>query len=483
MTNLGASLSSCFTILDNLPTGACVFRDDFTVLFWNVRLEEWTGVKRRDILGANILVQFPRLKEPRFFHRLEDVLKNGLPTIFSSKLHQYFFPSPLPNGEMRHQRTTVVPLENSGTDVFWGLVVVEDVTDLKKTIADYKTMRDNALEEVRIRKEAEERFRNTFNINPDGITIERLSNEIIVDVNDRWLAATGYRRGDVIGKSREDLNMVVNPILRENLLEEIRREGVVVNREIPIRIKDGSIRTELLSLCLFYIDEEPFILSIGKDITDFRETQERLRTSLREKEVLLKEIHHRVKNNMQTISSLLSLQAQEVHDEKVTRIIAKSMNRIHAMAMIHETLYSTESMVHIELGIYLEKLLEKIQAAMISESQNVVIQTQSDEINLLPDQAIPCALVVNELVSNSIEHAFPDRRPGTIRVEARRQDGHVRLTVSDDGIGLPADEEKDGKKTSLGLKLVNMLVKYQLCGTIEEAGGDGTNYRIVFRIK
>lgn len=472
-----------FTILDHLPSGACVLRNDLSVLFWNTRLEEWTGINRNDIVGTDILERFPRLKEPRFSLRLEDALKGGLPTIFSSKLHQYFIPAPLPDGKMRQQRTTITSIDMPDSGELYALVIIEDVTDLKKTIGDYKAMRDSALEEVKVRKEAEDRFRNAFNINPDGITIERLSNNIIVDVNDSWLIATGYRRGEVIGKSKEDLNMLVRPATRDQLLEEVQREGVVVNRELPIRVKDGSIRTELISLCLYYIAEEPFVLFIGKDITEFRETQEKLRTSLREKEVLLKEIHHRVKNNMLTISSLLSLQAQEAKDERISGIVAKCMNRIQAMAMIHETLYSTESMAQIELGAYLDKLLKKIQSALVQDSEKILLKTESDEISLSPDQAIPCALVVNELVSNSIEHAFPGGRSGEITVQSHLQGDEVRLIVSDNGIGKTDGLDQLETSSSLGLKLVKSLVIYQLNGTIEESREEGTRYSIVFSIQ
>jgi PAS domain S-box-containing protein len=471
-----------FTLFDHLPTGACVLQNDLSVIFWNARLEEWTGIIRDDIIGKNIVERFPRLQEPRFYCRLEDAVRDGLHTIFSSKLHHYFIPAPLPDGQMRKQRTTLRSLDIPEFEEFCALVIIEDVTDLTKTIGDYRAMRDSALEEIRVRKEAEERFRNAFDINPDGITIERLSNNIIVDVNESWLTATGYRRGEVIGKTKEDLNMFARPAAREQLLEEVQREGVVVNHELPVRIKDGSIRTELVSLCLFYIAQEPFVLSIGKDITDFRDTQEKLRASLREKEVLLKEIHHRVKNNMLTISSLLSLQAQEARDERVSRMAAKCMNRIQAMAMIHETLYSTESMAQIELGAYLEKLLNRIQSALVHDTEKILLKTESDEINLSPDQAIPCALVINELVSNSIEHAFPGGRPGTITVQSRLQGDKVRLTVSDNGIGKTDEPAQSERNSSLGLKLVQSLVVYQLNGTIEESKGDGTRFIIVFTV-
>ena len=484
MVNNG-SVTPEFNILDRLPTGACVLRNDFSILFWNARLEEWTGISRDAILGTNILKQFPLLKEPRFHKRLESVLEGGLPAIFSSKLHKYFIPSPLPGGQMRQQQTTVTPLDISDSEVRRALVIIEDVTDLTKTVRDYKTMRDSALEEVKVRKETEERLRTTFNTNPDSTTIERLSDGVIIDVNESFISAYGaYSRDEVIGRTLEDLNIFVSPDDRNQLLSELKKSGVILNRELQVQPKEGPIQTRLASICLFMIDGEPHIQSISKDITELREIQKRLQTSLKEKEVLLKEIHHRVKNNMFTISALLSLQAQDAKDERITKMVGESMNRIQTMAMIHETLYSTESLAEIELGAYLGNLCEKIQSALISDHDKISLKTESDEIKLSPDQAIPCALAVNELVSNAIEHAFPGDRSGVITVESRLHGNKdVQVTIFDNGVGLSGVKDKLEKRSSLGLKLVEALAVDQLNGTFEMTSENGTKSSITFQIQ
>ena len=473
-----------FNILDRLPTGACVLQSDFTVLFWNVRLEEWTGLNRDAIVGTSILKQFPQLEEPRFYQRLEDVLERGLPAIFSSKLHKYFIPSLLPDGQMRQQRTTVTPLHISDSEVRRALVIIEDVTDLTKTVGNYKAMRDSALEEVKVRKEAEERFRTAFNINPDPTMIERLNDGVIIDVNESFLAVFGTQREDIVGNTVENLDYLVSEVTRDQLLEELLKDGAIVNRELQMQQKDGSIITALTSICLFNIDGEPHIQSTGKDITELRETQKKLQSSLKEKEVLLKEIHHRVKNNMLTVSALLSIQAREANDDRITRMVAESKNRIQAMAMIHETLYNTESLAHIDLGMYLANLCEKIQSALVSDSEKIILKTESDEITLSPDQAIPCALAVNELVSNSVEHAFPGDRSGVITVESRlRGNKEVQLKVSDNGIGISDDNDRSGTSSSLGLKLVKALAVDQLKGTFEVTRENGTQFSITFQVQ
>jgi PAS domain S-box-containing protein len=473
-----------FNILDRLPSGACVLRDDFTVLFWNARLEEWTGLNRDAIVGTSILKQFPQLEEPRFYQRLEDVLKSGLPAIFSSKLHKYFIPSLLPDGQMRQQRTTVTPLHKTDPEVSLALVIIEDVTDLTKTVEDYKSMRNNALEEVKVRKEAEERFRTAFHTNPDPTMIERLSDGVIIDANESYIARTGFLREEIIGSTVEELNFLVPPVNRNQLLEELQKNGVINNRELQVRQKDGSIITALTSICLFNIGGEPHIQSISKNITELRDTQKQLQSSLKEKEVLLKEIHHRVKNNMLTVSALLSIQAREANDDRITKMVAESKSRIQAMAMIHEALYSTESLAEIELGAYLANLCERIQSALVLNSEKITLKAESDEITLSPDQAIPCALAINELVSNSVEHAFPGGRSGVITIESRlRGSRDVQLIVSDNGIGMSDNSDQSEEGSSLGLKLVKALAVDQLNGTFEVTRENGTQFSITFQIR
>jgi PAS domain S-box-containing protein len=345
-------------------------------------------------------------------------------------------------------------------------------------------MRDSALEEVKVRKEAEERFRTAFHTNPDPTMIERLRDGIIIDVNESFIAASGLTREEIVGNTVENLDYLMSEVTRDQLLEELLKDGAIVNRELQMQQKDGSIITALTSICLFNIDGEPHIQSTGKDITELRETQKKLQSSLKEKEILLKEIHHRVKNNMLTVSALLSIQAREANDDRITRMVAESMNRIQAMAMIHEALYSTESLAHIDLGMYLANLCERIQSALVLDSEKITLKAESDEITLSPDQAIPCALAINELVSNSVEHAFPGDRSGVITVESRlRGSRDVQLIVSDNGIGISDDRDRPGKSSSLGLKLVKALAVDQLNGTFEVTRGNGTQFSITFQIQ
>lgn len=212
-----------------------------------------------------------------------------------------------------------------------------------------------------------------------------------------------------------------------------------------------------------------------RDVTERKRMEEAIQASLLEKEVLLQEIHHRVKNNLQVAGSLLSLQSGQVKDPEVKRALQESRQRIQAMAMIHETLYNGPNLAAIELSSYLQSLVQYLQRAL---KGNVLVRMAvvSEDIRLNLDQAMHCGLIVNELVTNALKHAFPSGREGTIRVEAHLIGGReVELTVSDNGVGLP-DELDFTRLPSLGLQLVKGLTERQLRGGMEIRRQAGTTF-------
>ena len=243
------------------------------------------------------------------------------------------------------------------------------------------------------------------------------------------------------------------------------------------------------------------------EIVKRKEAEARMRASLEEKEVLLKEIHHRVKNNLQVVSSLLYLQSESVSDTEVLDVLTESQNRIRSMALVHERLYRTEDLARIDFPEYIRDLAAYLVSSYNVDAPLVSLRLDADEIVLDVDRAIPCGLIINELVSNSLKHAFsprpaalPDGASVTgqeaegsqigaansdgneIFIELRaEQDGQLRLLVGDNGAGLP--ENMDWRDTqSLGLLLVNNLVR-QLRGAIELSRHDGTQFEIRFNAR
>jgi PAS domain S-box-containing protein len=211
-----------------------------------------------------------------------------------------------------------------------------------------------------------------------------------------------------------------------------------------------------------------------QDITDQQAVQSRLEASLREKEVLLKEVHHRVKNNLQVISSLLALQANSSREDSVRQGLMKSQRRIMAMASIHETIYGHESLSHLDCHAYVASLIHEL-----SEIHHSEVNIEMDVSGYLHiDQAVPTGLIINELISNALEHAFPAQRAGTISVRLNSAEDSVVLCVQDDGVGIESNAG-NGSRPTLGGKLVDALTE-QLGGRLNTTVESGTRIEIVF---
>ncbi|MFH1571064.1 MAG: PAS domain S-box protein [Gemmatimonadota bacterium] len=217
---------------------------------------------------------------------------------------------------------------------------------------------------------------------------------------------------------------------------------------------------------------------VVQDITERKEAEEQIRTSLAEKEVLLKEIHHRVKNNLQIVSSLLHLQSANLEDEALLRAFDDSQHRIRTMALIHEELYQSGDLARIDFVGYVRRLTDNLFESFGVDAERIALSVAVDNVLLTIDKAIPLGLVVNELVSNSLKYAFPGSRRGQIRIAlAAAADGSFALTVGDDGVGLPAAIDVE-TADSLGLRLVTSLAS-QLKARVEVDRAAGTTFRLI----
>jgi len=219
-----------------------------------------------------------------------------------------------------------------------------------------------------------------------------------------------------------------------------------------------------------------------KDITARKRADEQIKASLREKEVLLKEIHHRVKNNLQVITSLLNLQSNAVAAPEVVAMFMESQNRIRSMALIHEKLYQSADLAKIDFAEYVDSLTSYLYRTYAVNPSLIKLTMSIENVYLDVEAALPCGLMINELVSNSLKYAFPHERQGQITIAlARQNDGRLALRVHDNGVGLPEGLDVRNSK-SLGLKLVNILTK-QLGGDLAYQQNDGTKFKVVFRGK
>lgn len=220
------------------------------------------------------------------------------------------------------------------------------------------------------------------------------------------------------------------------------------------------------------------ISMIAHDITQKKKQAEKINESLKEKELLLKEIHHRVKNNLQIISSIINLQSASIQDEQIVEILRESKNRIYTMATIHENLYQSEQFSSIQFNSYLKKLVGNILSSYNSTTLNITVHYHLEDIELSLDQAIPCGLIVNELLTNVVKYAFPDRDKGELTIELYQDNRKIKLIFADNGIGLPDDLDIQ-QTTTLGLQLVSTLIN-QLDGEFKLSTKKGTNFLITF---
>ncbi|EKO06172.1 MASE1 domain-containing protein [Leptospira interrogans] len=269
----------------------------------------------------------------------------------------------------------------------------------------------------------------------------------------------------------------------KRVLRKIREKSYFYEVEVGFRVKDNT----RLDIKIRWSVPPGFESSLSSvivtllDFTEIKSAERKLQLSLNEKEVMLKEIHHRVKNNLQVISSLLSMQSDYVQDKQSLSVFIESQNRLRTMSMIHEELYQSENLGKIQYSVYIEKLLNQL-FQVYGKSDSVVLVTLLEPLDITVNRAIPIGLIINELVSNSLKYAFPEGRSipnkPELRVSFSKSGENLEMRVEDNGIGMPFGFDlKDSN--SLGLKLVNILVR-QLGGKIDFSSDSkkGTQFKI-----
>lgn len=259
----------------------------------------------------------------------------------------------------------------------------------------------------------------------------------------------------------------------------IERDGTLEPYEMVLTDPYGREYTVRIYNKLIHAEGRECLLIVLNDISDLKRTQSMLEKSLAEKELLLKEIHHRVKNNLMIISSLLSLQSRQAKDRETMDLFRESENRTRSMVLIHERLYRSEDLKNIDLAEYLGRLASEIFRSYSADSR-IRLKLEIDELKVDVETAVPLGLIVNELLTNAVKHAFPDGE-GTVTVSLRKRNGTVTLEVSDDGAGFPEDIDWESSP-SLGLQLVRSLTE-QIDGKVEMISDGGTTFRITFTEK
>ncbi len=330
-------------------------------------------------------------------------------------------------------------------------------------------------------REGEELYRSVVENSHNGIVLVD-DNYRVIYANDKMFDVTGLTSQEFQGI---DFRELVGDSLRETLADRYRRrqrgEDVPSVYDFAYVRPDGKERWLELSSSVIK-DMKGRIVTVvqARDITESKNSGEMIRASLQEKEILLREIHHRVKNNLQIISSLLNLQSQYVKDEAALEMFKESRLRIRSMAMVHEKLYKSRDLSQVDFGDYVQSLAHSLFQVYGITPDKIALRVNMHDIFLDINTAIPCGLLVSELISNALKHAFPENKRGEIKVSMfPTEEDMIRLEVSDNGIGMEGDLDPK-KSDSFGLQLVDMLTE-QLQGTLNIQRDEGTTFVLDFK--
>jgi PAS domain S-box-containing protein len=365
----------------------------------------------------------------------------------------------------------------------------------------------NVLTDITERKQVEEalretgeRYRSLFDRSLDCVYIHDFAGNFI-DANPSALNLLGYTRDKITALNFTSLLTPDQIPLALKVIQEVITTGTQKeSSEYRVRRKDGAYADVETTATLLYHHGKPYaIQGFAHDITERKHAEEKLKkfnevleqrvkerteqinASLEEKVILLREIHHRVKNNLQIIISLLKLQSRYIDDDKTRQALNESQNRLRAMALVHERIYRSSNIAEINLKDYLGYLTKQIFSFSNIPSNQIGMKITMEDIMSNIDTLVPVGLIVNELVSNSLKHAFPDGNRGEISIAIQRKNAMLTILFKDTGVGIPADLDWRNAD-SLGLRLVILLVD-QLDGTIELDRSAGTVFTIVVKEK
>lgn len=364
-----------------------------------------------------------------------------------------------------------------------------DVTDLKRTQADLRRTQKELERQIQARtvelearQTSEELLRDLFESSPDAIAVMDGDGRI-VRVNSQAEKLFGYQREEMVGQPVEMLMparfRLEHVHHRAGYMEAPRTRPMGEGLDLYGRRKDGSEFAVDIMLSPMQPNDSGVVIAVVRDVTQRKQNEQRIAESLEKEALLRRELHHRVKNNLQVISSMLFLQSTHVSDPNTLEILRESRNRTRAIGLIHEKLYHTGDLARIEFSGYLRELAENLFHAYRVDPEAVILRTSKKGAVLGLDAAIPCGLILNELISNALKHGLPEGRKGEICIDLQQTDsGQFTLTVRDNGVGFPKDFDFEKTRT-LGLKLVRDLTR-QLDGTVKLETSGGASVTITF---
>ncbi len=459
---LNQSFENYKLLAENSPDIIIRFDKNLNFIYVNPPIEKINGHKPDSLIGRNLT----EISHPEQFKSWNDRFKN----IIKLKEKKYFQDILHTIDGERTVETIFVPEFDDCGDVSFILTISRDIT---------------------------ERIESQREIERKNILLEKILGNIPVGV---WIVdelgnmTMHNKASEEIWGGTENISIRKQPEFKGWWAESGERIKLdewasynafkygktYLNQIINIESFDGKRKTIMNSAIPMFDKNEKIIgvVVVNQDVSRFIQIENELKASLEEKEMLMKEIHHRVKNNFQVVSSLLNLQRSSLKNQNVEEVLLECQNRIKSMAILHEKLYRSGDLIRINLNGYLTDLLKSLHNSYRLKERNINIELNMDEIYVSTDDAINLGLIINELVVNSLKHAFKGRKEGLITISLKENDSsNLEIIVKDDGIGISENINIE-KTDSLGLLLINSFVK-QVKGKIKLIRGQGTEFRIV----
>ncbi len=442
------------TIFENTGTATLIFGEDTIVSLANSEFEKLSGYLKEEMEGKKSwidLIAEEDLEMVRNYHSLRKINPDSVPQNYETKLINK-------QGDIKDVYITVALIPNTKNRV----VSFLDITARKKT--------EESL------KESENRYRELLENSFDAVVIH--DGNKIISANTVAMQLLGVKTPE------EFINIPLIEFIHgeyhKTVMERVQKmlkdgETLPPIEEKFLRADGTPIDVEVLATGFTYNGENA-VQVVFRDISRRKKIEKDIKASLEEKELFLKEIHHRVKNNLQIISSLLDLQRNYVDHKETVNVLHGSKNRVKSMAMIHDMLYQSADLANIDFSNYIKNLVQDLFYSYGANNVKPIIDAEEVFLNI--ETAIPCGLIINELVSNSLRYAFHDNKSGEVFISLHQHDKYLELIVADNGIGLSKDINFENIQT-LGLRLVNMLIK-QLEGSIELERDAGTTFYIRF---
>ena len=321
---------------------------------------------------------------------------------------------------------------------------------------------------------SETRYRRLFEAAHDGILILDAETGQIVDANPFLINLLGFSREQFLGKKIWEIGLFKDIVANKDNFEELQQKESIRYENLPLETADGrNIAVEFVSN-VYLVNDKKVIQCNIRDITERKKLADLVNVSLAEKEILLKEIHHRVKNNLQIISSMLNMQIRKIDDPRTIDTLRDSQNRVQSLALVHEYLYRGKDLAHIDLKNYITALGKGLFQSYEAAKQGVRFDVNIQDIYVDINTSIPLGLISNELITNSLKYAFRDRKDGTLTITAIEDPQALTFMVADNGIGMSPNITLENQ-TSLGLRLVHSLTG-QLNGTVIIDHTEGTKF-------